>query len=456
MKTSADVVICGAGSIGVAVAYYLVTNHQICDVLLVDKHPPLSQTSAKSGENVRAWWPVQPMIDLANRSFHLMEGLVAESGNAFHMEKRGYAYATQDKVGLRAYLDHYRSLTGLGKIRIHGEDAPTLPYTPPSASRPGDDLDGADVLLAPDLIRRTFPHFAAAIQAVVHTRRAGSISAQQLGMLLLEQAQSAGAQLLRGEVVDVETAGGAVRAVQVRTAAGVQRVETRAFVNAAGPFANRVAAMLGQSLPVQTVFQQKIAFQDRLGVIPRDAPFTIFMDQQRIDWSPEERRELASDLAYAWLLDELPGGLHVKAEGGADSTWIKLGWALNQESEEPLEERQGAPEFPEVVLRGATRLAPGLRQYIGKLPRPLLHYGGYYTKTRENLPLIGPMDVHGAYVAGAFSGFGTMMSCAAGELAAAWVAEATLPGYAEIFSLGRYEDPAQLEALAQMARRGEL
>ncbi|MCP4363638.1 MAG: FAD-binding oxidoreductase, partial [Chloroflexi bacterium] len=52
-----DVVICGAGSIGVAAAYYLAKRQGITNVLLVDQQPPLSQTSAKSGENYRNWWP---------------------------------------------------------------------------------------------------------------------------------------------------------------------------------------------------------------------------------------------------------------------------------------------------------------------------------------------------------------------------------------------------------------
>ncbi len=456
MTQTAQVVICGAGSVGVATAYYLAAHHQIRDVLLVDLHPPLSQTSAKSGENIRAWWPVQPMVDLANRSFDLMEALAAETGNAFHLEKRGYAYATQDAAGLQGYLDHYRSLARLGEIRIHDRGGTGAGYAAPWESQPSDGLDGADVLLDPVLIRQTFPHFAPTVQAVVHARRAGSISAQGLGMLLLERAKAAGVRELRGEVVAVETKGGAVCGVTVHTPAGPQHIETRNFVNAAGPFANRVAALLGRSLPISTVFQQKIAFQDTLGVIPRNAPFTIFMDRQRIAWSDEERQEFASDPAYAWLLEELPGGLHIKPEGGPESTWIKLGWAINQRGEEPIWERPGDPAFPDLVLRGAATLAPGLRQYVGRLPRPLLHYGGYYTKTPENLPLIGPLGVDGAFIAGAFSGFGTMMSCAGGELAAAWVAGAELPSYAEVFSLNRYTNPTLVETLSRLARAGEL
>ncbi|MGB3716897.1 MAG: hypothetical protein WA996_20955 [Candidatus Promineifilaceae bacterium] len=55
MSQAADVEICRAGSAGVATAYYLAQKKRITDVLVVDKHPPLTQTSAKSGENYRNW-----------------------------------------------------------------------------------------------------------------------------------------------------------------------------------------------------------------------------------------------------------------------------------------------------------------------------------------------------------------------------------------------------------------
>ncbi|MGB0389726.1 MAG: FAD-dependent oxidoreductase, partial [Ardenticatenaceae bacterium] len=101
-------------------------------------------------------------------------------------------------------------------------------------------------------------------------------------------------------------------------------------------------------------------------------------------------------------------------------------------------------------------LVPELERYFEHVPQPLLHYGGYYTKTRENLPLIGPLEVKGAYVVSAFAGFGTMTSCAAGELIATWVAGDTLPDYAPAFSPARYDDAAYVASLDEMDVNGEL
>lgn len=458
MTYHADVVICGAGNAGVAAAYYLATHHQITNILLVDKNPPLSQTSAKSGENIRTWWPVQPMIDLAERSMALMEELAANSNNAFNLEKRGYAYVTADRASLKPYLAHYSTLD-VGGVRIHSESTAPGQYVPPSQPNFDDPISGADVLQRGSLLSQIFPHFAPNVEAVVHARRAGSVSAQQLGMLMLAEIQSVGAKMLRGEVVEIEVVSGRVGAIQIQTEAGIQRIVTAAIINAAGPFASHVAQMMEISLPIQTIFQQKIAFQDTVGLIPRAAPFTIYLDKQYIDWSDEERRDLEGDPDLAWLLEEFPGGLHIKPEGTGESTWIKLGWAYNEVPENPEWEPdtwRRAPEFPDVMLRGASRLVPALRQYVNNIPKPLLHYGGYYTKTEENLPLVGPLAVEGAFIVGALSGFGTMMSCATGELIASWVAGSTRPSYANLFSLGRYQDRKKIETLKTLARQGEL
>jgi hypothetical protein len=76
--------------------------------------------------------------------------------------------------------------------------------------------------------------------------------------------------------------------------------------------------------------------------------------------------------------------------------------------------------------------------------------GGMYTKTAENVPLIGPApgpggrgSVRGAFVCGALSGYGIMAAHAAGELAALHATGASsLPAYASLMSPLRYQDDA--------------
>jgi glycine/D-amino acid oxidase-like deaminating enzyme len=111
--------------------------------------------------------------------------------------------------------------------------------------------------------------------------------------------------------------------------------------------------------------------------------------------------------------------------------------------------------FPEIVLRGLTRLIPGLRTYVGRAPRPVVD-GGYYTKTRENRPLIGPTSMPGAYVIGALSGYGLMAACGAAELLAAHVLGRALPEMAPAFLPSRYADPDYARRFARFGDTGQL
>ena len=72
--------------------------------------------------------------------------------------------------------------------------------------------------------------------------------------------------------------------------------------------------------------------------------------------------------------------------------------------------------------------------------------GGYYCKTPENRPLVGPLPVSGAFVVGALSGMGLMAAHACGELVSQHVVGAALPDYAGWFLPSRY-DTADYRAL---------
>ena len=112
-------------------------------------------------------------------------------------------------------------------------------------------------------------------------------------------------------------------------------------------------------------------------------------------------------------------------------------------------------QYPEIVLRGLAAMLPRMKEYFGRMPRPQLD-GGYYTRTRENHPLVGPLPVEGAYVVGAVSGYGIMSACGIGELLAAHVRGMKLPHYASAFSLQRYEDPHYLKRLENWGDSGQL
>ena len=131
--------------------------------------------------------------------------------------------------------------------------------------------------------------------------------------------------------------------------------------------------------------------------------------------------------------------------------------AMIEDSKEDLaNEPCSDPQFPEIVMRGAAQFVPALRPYIDAPPTRYSHYGGYYTMTEENWPLIGPMQTDGAFMVAALSGFGSMAACAAGKLCATWIAGAGLPEYGAALSSHRYDDVDLMQSLRNAASKGIL
>ncbi len=454
-----EVVICGAGIAGVSTAYHLAIGGKFSEVTLVDERPPLSLTSDKSTECYRNWWPGPgpAMVSLMNRSIDLLEQLAAEHGNPFNLNRRGYLFATADSERVADFEAQGLEAAelGAGTLRIHRGQPDDPPYQPSPPFGYQDLPTGADLILDLQLIHEQFPYLTESTVAVLHARRAGWFSSQQLGQLLLDLARQRGVQLLQGTVEGVDLRDDRVQAVRARTADGPSRLPTKHFVNAAGPYFGKVGAMLGVDLPVFSELHAKVAYQDHLGAFPRQAPMLIWTDPQHLPWSDEERRSLEGDPESANLLHEFAPGAHGRPEGPLDSPVILLIWTYDEQRSQPRFPPQFDPHYPEITLRGIARMLPAMAQYFEAPPRPVMD-GGYYTKTEENRPLIGSMGVSGAWMIGALSGFGLMASPAAGELLATQIAGDEAPDYAHWFALERYQDPQYQALLRNWGRSGQL
>jgi glycine/D-amino acid oxidase-like deaminating enzyme len=455
--TSAEVVICGAGIAGVAAAYHIAVRRGLGPVVLVDERPPLTLTSDKSTECYRNWWPGpgDAMVAVMNRSIDLLEDLARECGNAFRLNRRGYLFATAEPDRVPAFVRaaEEAAALGAGPVRVHrGAASDYQPSEPEGFDSP---LRGADVIVEPALVRRHFAYLADDTVAVLHARRCGWFSGQGLGMHLFERARDKGVRLIEGRVERIGTARGRVSGVEVATPGGALHLSTPRVVIAAGPFLPHVARLLGVSLPVFSERHAKVAFADARGAMPRWAPLTLWADPYRIPWPPEVRTELAASAEQRGLLDELPAGAHARPEGAGESPWVLGIWTYDVEPVEPTFPVEVDPWYAEIVLRGLGRMIPAMAPYADRLPRCVVD-GGYYTKTRENRFLAGPLPVEGAYVLGALSGYGLMASNGAADLLADHVTERPLPAYARAFSLERYEDPAYVALLDQWGDTGQL
>ena len=454
-----QIVICGAGIAGISAAYHLSAKRGLKNIILIDERPPLSLTSDKSTEAYRNWWPGpgDAMVRFMNRSIDLLEDLARQSNNRILLNRRGYLYATGNPQRAASYKQAAAEISqlGAGPVRLHTGSKDDPPYAPAPAQGFENQPDGADIFLDQALIQKQFPYLSHKTLAVLHARRCGWFSGQQLGMMMLEEARANGVQFISGRVESVDVRGNAVQSVQLRTEKGVERLAAGIFINAAGPLVKEVGAMLGLDLPVFSELHLKLNFTDSVGVIPRRAPLVIWEDAQKLNWSAEEAEFLAEDPQMRWLLDEFPPGVHFRPEGHGESQAVLMLWDYHHNPVPPLIPPPEDPDYPEVVLRGLTTVVPALQAYLDKMPKPMID-GGYYTKTKENRPLIGPLPVEGAYIIAALSGYGLMAAPAAGELLAAHIAGDALPDYAPAFRLSRYQNPAYRQLLANWGDVGQL
>jgi glycine/D-amino acid oxidase-like deaminating enzyme len=387
------------------------------------------------------------MVRFMNRSIDLFEELARQSNNYFHLNRRGYVFLTGREEKAEEFLKEAEAITalGAGPLRVHTKGSSS--YQPPTDQGFEGQPSGADLVLDPQIIQQTFPFITNKAIAMLHTRRCGWLDAPQLGTYLMAQAKAHGMEFVSARVVGVEQEAGRVAGVQVRYEGGGEvEIKTGAFVNCAGPYIQQVGDMLGVQLPVYNELHAKVAIKDSQSVVPWEAPLMLWDDPVHLAWSEEEKAELAGDEEMAWLLEEFPPGVHFKPEGrGRESVLLGL-WTYDIKPQEVVWPPAFEPEYAEIVLRGLARMIPGLGVYLKRMGRPVID-GGYYCKTRENRPLIGPLPVEGAYILGAVSGVGIMTSMAGGELLAKHVAGDELPDYAPAFLLSRYQDPAYQKLL---------
>lgn len=449
-----DAVVCGAGIAGIAAAHAL-SEAGVKRIALVEPGPVLGLTSDKSTECFRNWWPGpgDAMVALMNRSIDLMTGHARRSGNRFVMNRRGYVYATARREMVEVFEKQALEAESLGAGALRRVTGRSV-YIPAEADGFEGSLDGADLLLDKALIREHFGYLNNDAVAVLHARRCGSLSAQQLGMHLLEEARARGVELINAEFIGAETTGGRISGARLKASEAECVIGTDALVIATGPHVKATAAMLGVTLPVVVEKHIKISMADPLRVVPRSAPLIIWCDPIDLPWTAEEREALAQDDDTRRLLAEFPAGVHGRPVGAGDQ--VLMYWTYDcPQDDRPSFPLTWDPHLPEITLRGMSVLVPGLAAYLDPMPKPFVD-GGYYTKTPENRPLIGPLPVAGAFVCSAFSGFGIMASCAAGELLAKHVTGAALPTYAAAFSPRRYDDPAYRKRIETWDMSGQL
>jgi len=351
MSDHADVAIIGAGVIGCSVAFHL-ARLGCTNVCLIDKEPlPGSGSTSKANGGIRAQFTTDVNIAMSLASMDILDTLADEIGEPPVYRKAGYLFLTSDPARFSAMK------TAAAFQSARGVSVEVL------------DAGG---------VRAKAPYAAGEIAGGTFGPRDGFIDPGALTSFFPREATQAGVRTLYGaEVTAIDRDGSG--AFRLTTTAGELRAPL--VVDAAGPFAGRVAALVGVDVPVVPV-RRHLLISGPCKTLPPVIPMTIDADTGVLI-----RRE-GSRALIAYSNPDEPPGFNLAFD----------------------------PDFPLRIAEQLDARFPAVGEAGLDIKRS---WAGLYEVTPDHHAILGPVSgVPGFLVVAGFSGHGIMHAPAAGRAAA--------------------------------------
>ncbi len=340
--------IIGAGVIGCSIAFHLARAGQRGVCIVEKERLPGSGSTSKANGGIRAQFTTEVNLRMSLLSMDILDELAGEIGDPPVYRKAGYLFVTGDPERLRAMANaaEFQRQRGVA-VEV---------------------LDAAGV-------RDLAPYVAGPVVGGTFGARDGFIDPGGLSGFFLREAVCGGVDVrLEAEVGAIarESSGDLL----VTTTAGEFRAPI--VVNAAGPYAGRVAAMLGVELPVAPV-RRHLLLTGPCRALPPLVPMTIDADS----------------------------GVLVRREG--DRVLI----AYSNPDEPPGFTTAFDPDFPERIAEPLERRFPAVAAAGIDLRRS---WAGLYEVTPDHHAVLGAAPGQpGFLLANGFSGHGVMHAPAAGK-----------------------------------------
>ncbi|MBI3514550.1 MAG: FAD-binding oxidoreductase [Proteobacteria bacterium] len=350
---SDPVVIVGGGAIGSAVAYFLTREPGFAGrVVVIERDPTYQQaSSALSASSIRQQFSTPINIALSRFGFDFLRGL----GDVGLVE-RGYLFLASD-AGMAGLAANH------AVQRAHGADV---------------------ALLTPAALRARFPWLAmdGLAGGSLGLAREGWFDGYALLQTLKRGARDRGADYRTAAVVGLDRQGDRIASVALDDGT---TVACRHVVNAAGPWAARVAALAGIALPVRA--RRRCVFVIDCRAPPADCPLVI--DPSGVWFRPEGRHFIC--------------GVSPPADRDPDDA--------------PLEVVHD--EFDDIVWPALARRVPAFEAI-----KRVSAWAGYYEyNTVDQNGIVGRHpDIANLVLANGFSGHGIQQSPAVGRAVAELVA----------------------------------
>jgi sarcosine oxidase subunit beta len=305
---------------------------------------------------VRQQFSAELNVRMQRYSVARLEHFADEIGHPLDFRQIGYLFLLTEAAQVASFREQFQMWRrcGLEEARwLTAEEAQRL----------------SPAIAVDDVVAATFCA-SDGIASPVDVTDGYAAAARRAGALLLEGCAATGIELQRDRVAGVGTTRG--------------MVATPLVINAAGPWAGRVAALAGVELPVEP-YPRHVFVSEATPAIARDNPMTI---------------DLASTFYF-----------HPEGDG--------ILFGMGERDERPTFEQRVDPTFLEKVGAVAERRLPLLLDLGIRTS-----WVGLYEVTPDHQPFVGPVDeVEGLWCACGFSGHGFQMAPAIGHLLAQLILE---------------------------------
>jgi sarcosine oxidase subunit beta len=384
MSDEADVVVVGAGIMGLAIAYHLARlGKGKTRVVVLDESYLCGGASGRNGGGVRAQWSSETNIRLMQESIRLCREFASEMKINVWFRQGGYLFLART-AKMQASLEQ--------SVKLQNEcGLDTRMLSPFEARRVVPELDTDGVLAASfnggDGVVFPWPFVWGFAQGAVKH----------------------GAEVLSfSRVTGFETRGSRIEGVVVEPAPGAPKshyragrtIKTRCVVNAAGAWSPGVARMLGVELPNK----------------------------------PHRHEICSTEPLKPWLkplVADLSDGLYF-----SQSTRGEIVGGVGQHRVAPGLNQDSSHAFLGLYSRSLVRTCPVLGQV-----RVLRQWAGCYDLTPDANPIVGPVDeIEGFHQASGFMGHGFMMAPIVGKLLAQAIATGRPEPRFEPWALRRFRE----------------
>ncbi len=360
MRDRAEIVVIGAGIMGLSIAYHL-ARQGITDVTVVDKSYLCGGASGRNGGGIRAQWSSEANVRLMQESIRMCRDFASEFKINVWLRQGGYLFLARTE-------DRRRSLEQSCELQREC-GLSTRMLTPREAQKivPELSLDGlvAASFNPDDGVVFPWPFVWGFAQA-----------ARKLGVEVATFT----------EVVGFDTNGRHIEGVRVRRAGSpdspVHTIRTNKVVNACGAWSPEIAKMLGVDLPNK----------------------------------PHRHEICSTEPLKPWLkplVADLANGLYF-----SQSTRGEIVGGIGQDRVPPGLDQNSSFAFLGLYAKALVATCP----ILGKV-KVLRQWSGCYDLTPDANPIVGGIDeVEHFYQASGFMGHGFMMAPVVGKLIAEHIA----------------------------------